>query len=75
LTSRDYIRIANHLNNRRQEITADCMPGFTFAVSALADALEEDNPRFNRDTFYIAIYGGAPAGDLTRWHVGEMPKP
>jgi hypothetical protein len=64
LTTRDYIRIAHHLNHRRLEITADAMPGFTYAVSAIADALAEDSDRFDRDRFSIAVYGGAPAAEL-----------
>lgn len=31
--------------------------GFSLAVEAVARALAKDNPRFDADTFYSAVYG------------------
>jgi hypothetical protein len=59
VTRRDYIRIAAALNRVRptggnNDRNVDSFPQWARTVEAIADALAEDNPRFDRYRFWDA---------------------
>jgi hypothetical protein len=57
MTRRDYVRIAAALRSRRPDYEASRRgpyEGWYQAVLGIMDTLAADNPRFDRDRFWIA---------------------
>jgi hypothetical protein len=62
MTRKDYERLATHIGGGVAMISPDSHKGRTAAqeiVDAVADALAEDNPRFDRGRFFAAVYDRA----------------
>ena len=57
MSRKDYQRLASILKRYRDY----CM--MTSLVAEIADWLQDDNPRFDRERFRKAVFGGEPCGD------------
>lgn len=53
MTRKDYVRLVAAIRDLAPSVPATA---FALFVSAIADFLEEDNPRFDRQKFTDAIY-------------------
>ena len=58
MTKKDYIKIAKVINNELKEWDKELTPQVEFSINniavALANVMEEDNPRFNKIRFFEA---------------------
>ena len=53
MTKKDYIRLVSVIRDLAPSVPAE---RFGLFVSAIADFLQADNPRFDRERFITAIY-------------------
>lgn len=57
MTRKDYVKFANMLSCAKKDVrTREEEVFFDRSVVSIADIFEEDNPTFDRDRFFKAVY-------------------
>jgi hypothetical protein len=57
MTRQDYILLAKTLKDTKAEHCSDAMSQWEADAQHIADALQSDNPRFNKEKFLAACQG------------------